>query len=68
MFSLFRPHRPSYQPRPAFGTTLILNGLLFILFSLLVFAAPELLAYIVAAFLLIVGVSLVAAGWRMRQY
>ena len=70
MYMLFfwRSHSsvPGPLRSPLFGPSLIVNGLLCILFGLAILAAPELLAYIVAAFLLFVGTSLLIAGWKMR--
>ena len=48
--------------------SLILNGLLCMLFGLAILAAPELLAYIVATFLIVVGASLLAMGWKARKW
>jgi hypothetical protein len=42
-------------------------GLLLILFGVLVFARPELLAYLVAAVLVVVGGLLVGVGWHLRR-
>lgn len=67
MFFLFRP---SSQPftSPAWGSSLLLNGLLCVLLGVSILAAPELLAYIVAFFLLFLGVSLLLLGWKMRRW
>jgi len=43
---------------------LLFNGLLCVIFGLGILAAPELLAYIVAVFLIIAGVSLLTAWWK----
>jgi uncharacterized membrane protein HdeD (DUF308 family) len=60
---LFR--HPSQIPRP-FGRGFLFNGLLCILFGLAILIAPELLAYLVALFLLLVGTSLLTAWWKMK--
>ncbi|MBU0766408.1 DUF3096 domain-containing protein [Patescibacteria group bacterium] len=46
---------------------LLLNGILCVLFGLAIFAAPDLLAFIVAIFLIVIGVSLLTAWWKVRQ-
>lgn len=43
---------------------LLFNGLLCVFFGLAILAAPELLAYLVALLLIIVGVSLLTAWWK----
>jgi uncharacterized membrane protein HdeD (DUF308 family) len=59
---------PSNQPRGnQWGAGLLFNGILCVAFGLAVLAAPELLAYLVAVFLIILGSTLIAAGWKLRQ-
>jgi hypothetical protein len=41
-------------------------GLLLILFGVLIFVMPDLLAFLVAAVLILAGCSLVALGWHLR--
>ena len=67
MFFL-RRSGPSSFPSHSWGTSLITYGLLFLLFGVSILLAPDLLAYIVAAFLILIGISLVAAGLRMRRF
>ncbi|MFA6259816.1 MAG: DUF3096 domain-containing protein, partial [Candidatus Peribacteraceae bacterium] len=59
------------QHRPQFGsgmrTGLLFNGILCVLFGFAILVAPELLAYIVATFLIIVGISLIAAWWKVHN-
>ncbi|MDD5026108.1 MAG: DUF3096 domain-containing protein [Candidatus Peribacteraceae bacterium] len=43
---------------------LLFNGLLCVVFGLGILAAPELLAYLVAVFLIVVGVGLLTAWWK----
>lgn len=50
------------------GVSLIVHGLFCALFGVAIIIAPELLAYLVAAFFFIVGVSLVSTGMRMRKW
>ena len=44
-----------------------MNGVLLILFGILVLYEPELLAYIVAFVLIAIGASMVMAGWNLRR-
>lgn len=46
---------------------LLSAGLLSLVFGLLIIAAPELLAYIVASFFVVSGVGMLAAWWRLRR-
>lgn len=63
MFFLLRGSRfPSGPARSGLLTV----GLLCTLFGFAVFLAPELLAYIVGAFFLVTGLSLLGAWWKMR--
>ena len=66
-FLLRRSSNSSFPPGSSWGSSLIVYGLFFVLFGMSILMAPELLAYIVATFLLLIGVSLVAAGWKMRR-
>ena len=50
-----------------FGSSLLINGVLCMLFGLAILAAPELLAYIVASFMIIVGASLIISWWKIRR-
>ena len=42
-------------------------GLMLIGVGVLIFAMPQLLAYVVAAVFVVAGVSLLSAAWRMRS-
>mgnify|MGYP003393342829 CR=1 FL=1 len=53
--------------RTPFGTSLLFTSLLCLLFGGAILAAPELLAYIVATFLLLAGVILFMFWWRVRS-
>ncbi len=69
MFSLLR-HSKNTDYRhagAALGSGMLSLGLLSLLFGLLVFLAPELLAYLVASFFVILGASMVSMWWRMRR-
>ena len=52
----------------SFGASLITYGLLFLLFGVSILLAPDLLAYIVASFLILIGASLLIAGLKMRRF
>jgi len=59
-------HKP--PPTSGLGNNLLYGGILCTLFSLAIFAAPELLAFLVASFFLIVGISLLTMWWKMRKF
>ncbi|PIR49470.1 hypothetical protein COU79_04725 [Candidatus Peregrinibacteria bacterium CG10_big_fil_rev_8_21_14_0_10_54_7] len=70
MFHLFRrsiAYVSQQQARSA-GSGLLFNGLLCVLFSVAIFTNPDLLAFLVATFLLIIGVSLLTTWWKMRNW
>jgi len=56
----------SRSGRP-FGSSLLFTGLLSVFFGLAVIARPELLAYIVASFFIITGLSLLSVWWSLRR-
>ena len=70
MFHLFRRSIAyvSQQQAHSAGSGLLFNGLLCILFSVAIFTNPDLLAFLVATFLLIIGVSLLTTWWKMRNW
>lgn len=53
--------------RSSIGSGLLSGGLLSLLFGLAIIAAPELLAYIVASFFIVTGISLLLTWWGMRK-
>jgi len=55
------------HPRSPFGSSLIFSGALCLLFGFAIILAPELLAYFVATLLIIMGTSMLVAGWKMRK-
>lgn len=63
----FQHRRPSYSPTPVFGSSLLTFGLFCLLFGLAILAAPELLAYLVAGFLILIGVTLLSLWWKLRR-
>lgn len=46
---------------------MIFIGIFFILFGCLIIAMPELIAYIVAFFLILIGVNITILGYRMQK-
>ena len=60
-------HRQQTVPPPVVGQGLLLNGLICVAFGLAVLAAPELLAYLVAIVLIVLGVSLLSTWWKLRK-
>lgn len=64
--SAFGRKPPTYNTG-GMGFGLFLNGLLCLFFGLAIFAEPDLVAYFVAAFLVVTGVSLLAAWWKMKK-
>ncbi len=53
--------------RSPFGSSFLVNGILFILFGLLILAEPDLIAYIVAVLFIFFGCSMIATWWRLRR-
>lgn len=53
--------------RSSFGSFLLLPGVLCILFGLIVIAAPQLLAYLVAGFFIMTGISMITAWLNMKK-
>jgi len=63
-------HLPFFHKQPKylqFSGNLLWSGLFCIIVGLAIVAAPELLAYIVAVFFLVIGISLLTAWWKMRN-
>lgn len=54
-------------PFGGFGAGLLLNGILCVGFGMAILIQPDLLAHIVATFLLIVGISMILGWWRLRR-
>ena len=63
MLHLFQHNSPRQ-----FGGGLLFNGLLCVFFGLAILAAPDLLAFFVAAILIIIGVSILSAWWKVRNW
>jgi len=62
--SLFGNQRP---PSTGVRSGLLINGILCVIFGLAILAAPDLLAFIVATFLIVVGASLLIAWWKLSN-
>lgn len=67
MWFLMRRRQPYEKGFPMLRSSLLLVSVLCILFGIAIIEAPELLAYIVAAFFIITGVSLFATWWKMYR-
>jgi uncharacterized membrane protein HdeD (DUF308 family) len=67
MFSFLQHHSSSIPNRSPFGSSFLVNGILFMLFGLLILAEPDLIAYIIAALLLITGAGMIVTWWRLRR-
>lgn len=59
--------RPPYRSSAA-GTGMLLNGIICVLFGLAILAAPELLAYLVASFLIVIGSSILLMWWKLHRW
>lgn len=55
------------KPRNLFATPLLTSGLLALLFGIAILINPDLIAYLVATFFIVVGLSLLGTWWKMRQ-
>lgn len=69
MFFFLRPsaHTEYRRAGAVAGSGLLSLGLLCLLFGLIIFLAPEFLAYLIAGFFVIIGASLLGMWWRMRR-
>lgn len=67
MLFMFQHRRPPYLPGGSpFGSSLLCSSLFCLLFGLAILAAPDLLAHLVAGFLLLLGLTLFLLWWRLR--
>jgi hypothetical protein len=66
MFFFLQRHG-SIPPRSPFGSSFLVNGVLFLLFGLLILAEPDLIAYIIATLLIFTGASMMITWWRLRR-
>jgi uncharacterized membrane protein HdeD (DUF308 family) len=67
MIQILSTHRQNGSPYPGFGSGLLFNGIMCILFGFVVLIAPELLAYLIAIVLIFIGGSLLSVWWRIRS-
>ncbi len=64
----FLHRRSSYPGAPSSGgSSLLGSSLLCLLFGLAILAAPDLLAYFIASFLILIGLMLFGMWWRIRR-
>jgi uncharacterized membrane protein HdeD (DUF308 family) len=63
----FLQRRSSIPPRSPFGGSMLINGVLTLLFGIVILVEPDLIAYIVATFLIVIGVSMIYSWWKLRR-
>lgn len=67
---LFRITNHSYttamRPSSLVGSSLLSSGLLALLFGIMILIQPDLIAYIVATFFIVIGLSLIGTWWKLR--
>lgn len=70
MFHIFSRnlHTFTQQQARTAGSGLLFNGVICVLFAIAIFIYPDLLAHLVASFLMIVGVSLLVAWWKIKNW
>lgn len=68
MMYLFRDMgQQNGRGKSAAQSGMLVMGLLSLVFGLAIIAAPELLAYIVASFFIVTGISILSAWWSLRK-
>lgn len=69
MFFFWQKHNnvPSTFRSPIFGSSILMNGVLCVLFGIAILTSPELLAYIVAGFFIFFGISLIMMWWKIKS-
>ncbi len=65
MWFLMRPRQPYERGSSVARSWLLLLSIVCIVFGLAIIEAPELLAYIVASFFILTGVSLLLTWWKL---
>ena len=55
------------RPGPPLGSAFLFFGSLCTAFGFAILVAPNLLAYFVASLLIIMGISLLGTGWKLRR-
>ena len=63
-FHLGFSHKPQY---PNIGPGLLMNGIICVLFGLLILANPDLIAYLIAFLLIFTGGSMIWGWWKMKN-
>jgi len=67
MWFLMRPRQPYEKGSSFLRSSLLLLGIVCVLFGIAIIEAPELLAYIVATFFIVTGVSLLMTWCKMYR-
>jgi uncharacterized membrane protein HdeD (DUF308 family) len=49
------------------GKTFLTGGLIALLFGIAILIQPDLIAYLVATFFIVIGLSLLGTWWRLRR-
>ena len=67
-FSMASLSRHSYEskPRTMLSSSLLITGLLALLFGIAILIQPDLIAYLVATFFIVIGLSLLGTWWRLK--
>lgn len=55
------------KPRNMFASSILTSGLMALLFGIAILINPDLIAYLVATFFIVIGLSLLGTWWKMRQ-
>ncbi|HVW66643.1 MAG TPA: DUF3096 domain-containing protein [Candidatus Peribacteraceae bacterium] len=67
MFFFFRrPQGLSTTGSRIIGTSFLSGGILALAFGIAILIAPDLLAYLVAIFFIVMGLSLIGTWWNLR--
>jgi uncharacterized membrane protein HdeD (DUF308 family) len=54
-------------PSSMMGKTFLTGGLIALLFGIAILIQPDLIAYLVATFFIVIGLSLLGTWWRLRR-
>ncbi len=49
------------------GSSLFTTGLIALLFGIAILIQPDLIAYLVATFFIVIGISLIGTWWSLRR-
>lgn len=62
------PHSYVSKPRSSLlGKSFLTSGLLSLLFGIMILIQPDLIAYLVATFFIVIGVSLLGTWWKLGR-